>query len=304
MPELSALHFLRPAWLWVMPVALLLWWLHLRQHRIEAQWRDLIAPHLLTHLVVRPTRRLAPTPHDWLLALLLLGSLTVAGPSWEREPAPFSNDTGRLVIVLDLAPGMLGPDVAPTRLARAKLKLRDLLAQRRDNRMALIAFAGSAHGVLPFTDDVSAIERTIDILEPRLMPTTADASDSARVARALALAQALLERDGDSSPASILLVSGRAVEGVDSPLHPVLWQFAPVQSPTPAWLDDHIALSTDRQDVEAVHQALGRQWRQAEAALADADAPSRRWRDGGIWLLPLLLVLALPGARRGWSAGR
>ena len=57
-------------------------------------------------------------------------------------------------------------------------------------------------------------------------------------------------------------------------------------------------------DVEAVHQALGRQWRQAEAALADADAPSRRWRDGGIWLLPLLLVLALPGARRGWSAGR
>ena len=99
-------------------------------------------------------------------------------------------------------------------------------------------------------------------------------------------------------------MSDRAVEGVDSPLHPVLWQFAPVQSPTPAWLDDHIALSTDRQDVEAVHQALGRQWRQAEAALADADAPSRRWRDGGIWLLPLLLVLALPGARRGWSAGR
>lgn len=304
MPELAALHFLRPAWLAVLPVALLLWWLQQRQHRIEAQWRKLIAPHLLAHLVVRPTRRLAPSPHDWLLALLLLGSLALAGPSWEREPAPFSDDAGRLIILFDLAPGMLGPDVAPTRLARAKLKLHDLLALRRDNRMALIAFAGSAHVVLPFTDDVSVIERSVDILEPRLMPATAERADSARVGRALALAQAVLERDGDSRPASILLVSDRVFDGVDSPLHPVLWQFAPVPAPTPDWLEDHIPLSADRQDVEAVHQALGRQWRRAEAALAEADAPSRRWRDGGIALLPLLLLLALPGARRGWSAGR
>ena len=49
-----------------------------RQQRIEAQWRGLIAPHLLAHLVVRPARRFAPAPHDWLLALLLLAFITSA----------------------------------------------------------------------------------------------------------------------------------------------------------------------------------------------------------------------------------
>ena len=66
MPELSALHFLRPAWLWVMPVALLLWWLHLRQHRLGHQLlhRSL---HQAEHRFDRALHNQMPVPRLQLL---------------------------------------------------------------------------------------------------------------------------------------------------------------------------------------------------------------------------------------------
>jgi Ca-activated chloride channel family protein len=68
---------------------------------------------------------------------------------------PFTEDKAPLVIALDLSQTMDAIDLDPTRLERAKLKIRDLLEERSGARTALSVYAGTTHMVLPFTTDDS-----------------------------------------------------------------------------------------------------------------------------------------------------
>ena len=49
--DLSALHFIRPHWLWALPALLpLAWWWWRRRQRANV-WRDAVDPHLLPQLL-------------------------------------------------------------------------------------------------------------------------------------------------------------------------------------------------------------------------------------------------------------
>src|SRR5262249_10271658 len=71
---------------------------------------------------------------------------------------------------LDLSKTMDAIDVAPTRLERVKLKIRDLLELRKGARSATFAYAGSAHLVLPLADDAALAETFVDSLSTAIMP--------------------------------------------------------------------------------------------------------------------------------------
>ena len=86
------------------------------------------------------------------------------------------------------------------RLERAQQKVRDLLQQRRGAKTALIAYAGSAHMVLPFTDDPDAIDLYLSSLGPELMPVPGKDT-----AQALALAQQMLA--AEETPGTILFLN-------------------------------------------------------------------------------------------------
>src|SRR5262249_57312205 len=75
-----------------------------------------------------------------------------------------------LMIAIDVTAAMVSSDVAPTRLERAKQKIRDLLAARAGARTGLIAYAGTAHLVMPLTDDRAVLEPFLAALAPGLMP--------------------------------------------------------------------------------------------------------------------------------------
>jgi Ca-activated chloride channel family protein len=287
-------HFLRPDWLAGIPVAALLLLWQARRQQVAARWRGRIAPHLLTHLIVRPPRRSAPGPATWLFALLSLSCLALAGPCWERTPSPFSKDSAALVIVLDLAPSML--EDAPSRLLRARLKLRDLLALRQDQKTALIALGPTAHRVLPFTRDAQAIRSYLDVLSPRLMPPAQPSRQPGqRFLEALALADAMLAREDGTG--SVLLVTDNPPPDLPATALPVVWTISTGQPPRLAWADSSIGWTVDASDVAAVNRALARR---LEAA-RQSESASNQWRDGGIVLLAPLVLLALIGARRGWS---
>jgi Ca-activated chloride channel family protein len=197
---LADLHFLRPWWLaGIAAVALLHFALG---HRADAQrqWRGVVAAHLLAHLVVNRGRGRWLAPRHLLALTLLLAFLALAGPAWQREPPPFVEDRAPLVIAVDLSPSMNAIDVAPTRLARAKQKVRDLLALRAGARTALIAYAGDAHVVLPFTDDPKILSSYVEALASELMPVA-----GRKPSAALNAAEALLARE--TNPGSILFVT-------------------------------------------------------------------------------------------------
>src|SRR5262249_12324983 len=197
----------------------------------------------------------------------------------------------------------------PSRLARAAQKIRDLLALRRGTRAALVAYAGSAHLVMPLTSDSTLVERFAADLSPDVMPVAGDAAGEA-----IALAQEQIARSG--LPGSILLVTDGIPETERGRLAAHRSQGgAPVQilavaadagAPVPA--EGPPAPALDRAALRTMAGALGAtvtvvspddtdvRWlaRHARTSVVASDAAGgRRWQDAGWWLVFPGAALAL-----------
>lgn len=293
--------FLRPLWLLAAVPALLLWWALLRRADPAQAWRGLIAPHLLPHLMSGGETRARFAPVHVLAAGWLVATVAIAGPSWKHEPAPFADDTAALAIVVKVTPSMLAGDTQPTRLARSIQKIHDLLAARGAAKTALVAYAGSAHVVMPATTDAGVVELFAQSLDPKIMPSEGDSP-----AAAFALADQALAAAGGGSIAWI----ADAVSPVEQNAL-ARWRSAsrtPVRllAPLPAGTEldslkagaraagaDMIALTPDEADVRALARA-------AKFSPSAAGEGAARRADGGYGLVPLLFVLILPFFRRGW----
>lgn len=202
--QFSEFHFLRPQWLWaIVPALLLLWLVRLRDDP-RRPWRGVIAPHLLDKLLINPGSHWRIRPVHLIVAALIIGAIGVAGPTWKREPTPFTEDTSPLVIAIDLSEDMDAIDIQPTRLERGKQKIRDLLKLRPGSRTALLAYAGGAYRILPLTDDPDLIELFLSSLSTNLMP-----KQGRDTVKALQLAQETLSKE--TAPGSILFV-GSGIE--------------------------------------------------------------------------------------------
>lgn len=187
---LDAFHVIRPLWLVLLPVIAALWWLARRTRTHRESSADGLAPHLRAALTVGASSRRHLRPIDGValtLALLVLGA---AGPTWSRTPDPFVAQSAPVVVALEVTPSMAEGDVAPSRLERGKQKIRDLLELRAGARTALVGYAGSAHVVVPMTEDPAVMVPYLEGLTPEVMP-----EEGERAGDALQLATELLAQE-------------------------------------------------------------------------------------------------------------
>ncbi|MDQ6996173.1 MAG: VWA domain-containing protein [Mariprofundus sp.] len=204
MEALSAFHFLRPWWLLALPLWL---WLSIYVWRKGGQgdgWAAVCDPALLSYLVGESTRT---QRSKWVLPVLMLAGcaslLALAGPAWQQQPQPVYRVQSALVIGLDLSRSMLAEDIKPNRLQRAKQKLQDILALRKEGQTALVVFAGDAFDVVPLTSDNKAILAMLDALEPSMMP-----AQGSRASTALQHALNIFKRSAIKRGTVILLTDG------------------------------------------------------------------------------------------------
>ena len=214
MSEWASLHFLRPQWLWLLLAVPVIYLSFRIRDDVRARWKRYIDPELLDHLIVARKRRWRFRPIHMVCLLILLGAIALAGPTWKREQPPFTEDKAPLVIALDLSQTMDAIDLEPTRLERAKLKLRDLLKVRNGGRTALFVYAGTAHMVLPFTTDNSLFDLYLSSLSTSLMP-----SEGKDTAKALRTIDDFLK--DESVPGTILFVT----DGIEPRALPAFQQF-------------------------------------------------------------------------------
>ncbi len=179
-------HFLRPWWFLMLLPLLALAWHHWRSLGNGRDWSGIIDPRLLPHLLVGQQTEKKRAPMLFALLIGLLTVIALAGPVWKRLPQPVFKQQSALVILLDLSNSMNAQDIKPSRIARARLKLIDLLNQRKEGQTALIAYAATAYTVTPLTDDVDTIESLVSSLKPEIMPAQGSRPDRA-VERALEL---------------------------------------------------------------------------------------------------------------------
>jgi Ca-activated chloride channel family protein len=316
MTALSAFHFLRPAWLLLLLPATWLCWRLWRLSDSTAAWRGAIAPHLLDALVVEPAGtqgRLRPTA---LLAVALgLGITALAGPAWERQPAPFGEDQAAVFLVVKVTPSMLAQDIPPSRLERAVQKIGDFLELKPGQKTGLIAYAGTAHLAMPLTTDADIIRTFAAALEPEAMPVEGDNPLAAvrladeRLRRAAVTGSIVLITDDVAAEAIPEFQAYRSEGG--TPVHLLAVAGGPDVVPPPGSppalpLDedrmeqvvraaggDLFLVSPDESDVTKLASSVERGIRSV------ADDEQDQWRDMGYWLLPALLLLLIPFFRPG-----
>ncbi len=322
-------HLLRPYWLLILPLLIwLLWRLWHRQLQV-GRWQRLLPEAFHAALLTRGRLRHSRLP--WLVLGLawLLAVIALLGPSWQRFEQPSIKRSDPLVVLLELTPPMLASDAPPTRLEQAKRKLLDLLERRQDVQTAVVVFAGSAHTVVPLSDDLATTRNLLDALHPTLMPEQGQRADLA-VAKGLALLeQAGLGRgrllligsslDEHERSAIVTLMEGRneqlLILGVGTE------QGAPIAGKDGSFIKDAQGVilipRLDNARLQRLANELGGRYQRARlgdddlAALGLFDQTGtlrqddeitrlEAWLDQGHWLLlPLLLLAALAG-RRGW----
>ncbi|WAC43707.1 VWA domain-containing protein [Pseudomonas sp. SL4(2022)] len=331
MSELISLwpHWQRPFWLLLMPLlGFLLWQLWHREKR-SGRWQALLPTAFQAALLTTTGGRNSRLPWlalglAWLLALLAL-----LGPSWQRIEQQNPKPADPLVVMLELTPEILASDASPNRLAQAKRKLLDLLEARQDAQTAIVVYAGSAHTLVPLSDDLATSRNLLDVLSPEIMPEPGKRADLA-VAKALQL----LEQGAQGNGRLLLLTSSldetqrqaisQALGRRGERLHILgigSTQGAPIIREDGSFLKDaqgtillprldSNGLKRFASELGGLYQAVTLDERDLRnLGLLDAPQQLRRdgeltqlqaWADQSHWLLLPLLLLAACAARRGW----
>lgn len=322
-------YWFRPWWLLLVPLlGWLLWQLWHRQKR-AGRWQMILPPAFHAALLSGGNGRDSKLPWAALGVAWLLTILALLGPSWERVEQNSQKPADPLVVILELTPEMLATDVTPNRLEQARRKLFDLLQNRSDAQTAIIVYAGSAHTLVPLSDDLATSRNLLDALKPSLMPQAGHRADLA-VTKALALL-----KQGALGDGRILLVGSSLNElereGIQQALESKSTQFlmlgvgtaegSPITQEDGSFLkDDQGAILVphlDEPSLKAFVNGLGGRYRHARLEDADLrglgllagprnlrdDGQTLRldtWADQGYWLLLPLLLLAACAGRRGW----
>jgi len=322
-------YWFRPWWLLLLPLlGWLIWQLWHRQKR-AGRWQMILPPAFHAALLSGGNGRESKLPWVALGAAWVLTVFALLGPSWERVEQTSQKPADPLVVILELTPEMLATDVAPNRLEQARRKLLDLLQNRNDAQTAIVVYAGSAHTLVPLSDDLSTSRNLLDALKPSLMPEAGHRADLA-VVKALALLEQGALGDG-----RILLIGSSLTDqerqGIRYAFRGKSTQFlmlgvgtaegTPITQEDGSFLkDDQGAILVPRLDepgLKAFANDLDGRYRHARLSDSDLrglgllDGPHNlrndgqtlrldTWADQGYWLLlPLLLLTACAG-RRGW----
>jgi len=320
-------HWLRPLWLLAIIPALVLCIFLWQKKRHAHQWQQLIAPELLPFLLDGKTVHTKKSLIWVLLLAWIISSIAIAGPSWVKRPTPVEKNQNALVILLDLSYSMISEDIKPSRIARARLKIADILRDRKDGQTALVAYAGEAHTVTPISDDSATIVSLLSSMHPNIMPLQGSNTEDA-VARGIQLLH-----DAGATQGDLLLVTDGVVPEAFDKIQSLLsghriqlsilgvgtTQPAPIPNINGGFLRDDAGaiITTQLNSSELTDLAQRVKGRYHEITsnnndidflkpreLKDEDKPKiqrdfDQWIDQGHWFVFLLLPIALFCFRRG-----
>lgn len=171
-------------------------------------WQKLVAPRL--------RKKLAAPASPWsrwlslgsgLLALALLIICLAQPIAGEKETTSLVKGRN-LIIAIDASRSMLVRDVAPDRLTAAKTAVYELLERFPNDRIGLLAFAGSASLQAPLTVDHNALRETLAQLDETNVP-----SGGSNLADAVNLATKTFKETGQRTHGLIVISDGELHEG-------------------------------------------------------------------------------------------
>ena len=327
-------HFLYPAWLGLLVLIPLVWWLRNYKIKHKAQWEQWIDPQLRPYVLSGQISQFNKRSPLILSLVIAISALAMAGPAWTKREVPVFRNQQAVVLGLDLSQSMQAEDVKPDRLSQARFKLLDVLATRKAGQTGLVVFAGDAFAVSPLTDDIENISEQVKNLTPDVMPVA-----GSLLAPAIQQALDLFKQSGVGQGQILLIADGvvdteraiAAAEKAQKAGFPVsilaigTEAGAPIPQRHGGFLTDTsgqtVMAKVNIADLQAIAQAGGGKFAASTVDDTDINQLTQAWQlsgntaltDGkgrqidtwvnqGYWLLLLLIPFALFTFRRGYLA--
>ena len=167
---MSIFNFASPEWLWLLllsPTILLLNWGVSLYSRYKL--RRLGNLHTLQELM--PERSVA---RGWIKSSLLALSvafvaLAAARPQTGSKLSSRERQGREIVLVVDVSNSMLAEDVEPSRMARTRYAITQLVEDMKDDGVGIVAFADESEVLLPVTGDYKMALAKVKQLSPSLI---------------------------------------------------------------------------------------------------------------------------------------
>lgn len=206
------MNFAHPSllWLFLLFIPLIAWWV----------WRQ---RHGDPSLRMSSTQAFEKLPSSWRVYLrhisfaLKLGALAcliiiLCRPQIYDRWASSNAEGTDIVIALDISGSMLAKDFKPDRFEAAKKVAADFVAQRENDNVGLVVFAGESFTMVPMTTDKAIVVNAINELEMGLL------EDGTAIGDGIATAINRIKSGKAKSKSIILLTDGTNNAGVVAPL--------------------------------------------------------------------------------------
>lgn len=166
------MRFANPNLLWLLLVippalAVFFWWGERRRRRLLTQFVDSRLLAALTAGISPARRKFRFTMVVVAVALLIV---SVARPQYGYDKVSVEQKGLDIIVAVDTSKSMLATDIAPSRLARAKLAALQLMQTAKADRLGLEAFAGDAFLECPLTIDNTAFQQSVQELNVNSIP--------------------------------------------------------------------------------------------------------------------------------------
>lgn len=167
---MTIFNFASPEWLWLLllsPAVLLLNWGVTLYSRYKL--RRLGNPQTLQELM--PERSVA---RGWIKSSLLALSvafiaLAAARPQTGSKLSSRERQGREIVLVVDVSNSMLAEDVEPSRMARTRYAITQLVEDMKEDGVGIVAFADESEVLLPVTGDYKMALAKVKQLSPSLI---------------------------------------------------------------------------------------------------------------------------------------
>lgn len=163
-------RFEEPAYLYLLlllPVlALLYWYSNYRRRRAIRKFGDL---ELMAMLMPDVSRYRPNVKFGIIWLVVALFSLLLARPQFGSKLETIKRQGVEVMIALDISNSMLAQDVQPSRLAKAKRLVAQLVDKMENDKVGMIVFAGDAFTQLPITSDYISAKMFLESIDPSLI---------------------------------------------------------------------------------------------------------------------------------------
>lgn len=204
-------HFDHPLALYAIPTVLLLFGLRYLLHRGSGQQLTLSfslrnsPPQSLLDSVLNRLRYLLPISVFIAVSLILVA---LARPQIIREQKENQSEGIDIILAMDVSSSMAEKDLKPDRLTAARRVAQTFIADRQNDRIGLVIFAGEAFSLCPLTTDHALVKQYLNQINHHIIRTSGTA-----IGDALARCTNRMRESSSKSKVVILLSDGDNTAG-------------------------------------------------------------------------------------------